>query len=296
MNISFIGPGTMGQGMALNLVKAGHQLCVIARKRESLAPFEALNIDVATDISAAANSQLVFLCLPDYTAVKSVLLSDHGLLNLLKPGSVIVDFSTIGYLQAVELSKLCTEKGMEYLDAPVSGQKVKADAGTLTIMCGGKKETFDFVKPLLDNMGTTVLYMGESGSGQLTKMINNCVFNICVASFCELMPLGVKLGLDAEKLAEVIVNSTGSSYAAKSLLPGVLKGDFTGSFTLQKAYKDMLNMSNTTAEYAVPLPTLNGAMQSYQLALQNGQGDLYKGALIRFYEQMLGVECREENI
>lgn len=144
-------------------------------------------------------------------------------------------------------------------------------------------------------MGTTVLYMGDYGAGQLTKMINNCALNICAASFCELMPLGVKLGLDPEKLGEVLMTASGSSYASRLLIPEILKGSFSHGFSLERAYKDMTSMLAVTGTYAVPLPTLSGAMQTYQLALRKGYGGDYKGAMIRFYEELLGVTCRSTN-
>ena len=139
-------------------------------------------------------------------------------------------------------------------------------------------------------MGTTVLYMGDYGAGQLTKMINNCALNICAASFCELMPLGVKLGLDPEKLGEVLMTASGSSYASRLLIPEILKGSFSHGFSLERAYKDMTSMLAVTGTYAVPLPALSGTMQTYQLALRKGYGGDYKGAMIRFYEELLGVD------
>ena len=193
---------------------------------------------------------------------------------------------------SAQLAELLEKQGVDLVDAPVSGHRERALDGTLTIMCGGRREAFDRVKPLLDCMGSTVLYMGPSGSGQLTKMINNCCLNICAASFCELMPLGVKLGLDPEQLGQVLTTASGSSYASKTLIPEILQGNFDHGFTMGRAYKDMEGISQVCARYQVPLPTLSGAMQTYQLALRHGDGERYKGAMIRFYEDLLGVECR----
>ena len=107
------------------------------------------------------------------------------------------------------------------------------------------------------------------------------------------MPLGVKLGLPAEKLGEVLMTATGSSHASKTLIPEVLEGNFAHDFTMERAYKDMRNIFEVTGKYAVPLPTVSGAMQTYQLALQTGQGEKYKGAMIRFFEDLLDVRCRK---
>ena len=292
--ICFIGPGTMGMGMARNLAAGEDSCLVIGRNAEKLRPLKDSGIPVSTTLRDAADSDVIFLCLPDTEAVMEVLLDDEtGLLDVLREGQVIVDCSTIDYFSAQELGEMFEEQGIEYIDAPVSGHREKAADGTLTIMCGGNRSAFDDVKPLLDRMGTTVLYMGGHGAGQLTKMINNCALDICAASFCELMPVGVKLGLEPEKLGEVLMTASGSSYASKTLIPEVLEGNFEHGFTMEKAYKDLTSMARVTSEFAIPLPTLSGTLQTYQLALQTGQGDNYKGAMIRFFEDLLDVRCRK---
>ena len=292
MEAAFLGLGTMGTGMALNLVRSGQPCLICSEKEEKLPPFQKLGARTTTRRADAAECGCIFLCLPDGAVVREVLLGPDGLLPHLKPGQVVVDCSTIGYLEARELAGVLAEKGVDLVDAPVSGHRERARDGTLTIMCGGEREAFDRVKPLLDCMGTTVLYMGPAGSGQLTKMINNCCLNICAASFCELMPLGVKLGLDPEQLGQVLMTASGSSYASKTLIPEILRGNFDHGFTMDRAYKDMEGMAQVCARYQAPLPTLNGAMQTYQLALRHGEGARYKGAMIRVFEDMLGVACR----
>jgi len=294
MTAGFIGLGAMGAGMALNLKKGGVDVLAAARRAEARRALAARGLSVTAENAEAAARDVLFLCLPDAAASESVLLGAAGVLGGMRPGQIVVDCGTIGYGKARELAAACAERGVAYLDAPVSGHRAKAENGTLTIMCGGAEEVFERVRPLLEKMGTTVLYMGESGCGQLTKTINNCALNICAASFCELMPLGVKLGLPPEKLGNVLMTATGSSYASRTLIPEVLEGRFDHDFTMERAYKDMLNLFELTGQYAVPLPTASGAMQTYQLALQGGQGGAYKGAMIRFFETMLGVECRKE--
>lgn len=289
MRSAFIGLGTMGMGMAQNLVRSGQPCLACSSKPEKLAWFREQGAQTSIQMEDAAECGCIFLCLPDGRVVKEVL---ERLLPALRPGQTVVDCSTIGYLEARELAELLEKQGVDLVDAPVSGHRERALDGTLTIMCGGRREAFDRVKPLLDCMGSTVLYMGPSGSGQLTKMINNCCLNICAASFCELMPLGVKLGLDPEQLGQVLTTASGSSYASKTLIPEILQGNFDHGFTMGRAYKDMEGISQVCARYQVPLPTLSGAMQTYQLALRHGDGERYKGAMIRFYEDLLGVECR----
>jgi 3-hydroxyisobutyrate dehydrogenase-like beta-hydroxyacid dehydrogenase len=294
MKVCFVGLGVMGMGMALNLAKGDFDYRVIDSNPKALEQFKEKGIVVSQNVSDAAACDYIYLCLPDTKVVQSVLLGDNGLLEKMSEGQTLVDCSTISYLAAKEMGELCEKKGVRYIDAPISGHHAKAMDGTLTIMCGGKEEVFNEIKPMLDLMGTTVLYMGGYGCGQLTKMINNCALNICTASFCELLPVGVKLGLPAEKIGEVLMTASGSSYASKTLIPEILEGNFAHGFTLEKAYKDMVSMFEVTGKYALPLPTLYGTMQTYQMALQTGQGDQYKGAMIRFFENMLGVKCRKE--
>lgn len=300
MKVSFIGLGVMGKGMALNLAKGAkegeYEYLACDTNPAALEDFREEGLNTSTDLKDTTDSDYIFLCLPNLDIVKEVVLGYNGILQHLKPEQKIVDFSTISYLGVRDIAEKCGEKGIDFLDCPISGQQAKSMDGTLSIMCGGKEEVFNDVKPMLDRMGTQVLYMGESGAGQLTKMINNSALNICTASFSELMPVGVKLGLDPEKLGDVLMTATGSSFASKTLIPKVLEGNFEHGFSLDKAYKDMESMYEVLVKHEIPLPTLNGAMQSYQIALQNGQRDYYKHAMIRFYEDMLDVKVRKEGV
>src|SRR5690606_14995453 len=203
----------------------------------ALEQFREQGYKTTNKVQDTADSDYVFMCLPNLEIVTEAVLGENGLLKSMKPGQVIIDFSTISYLGAVEIAEKCIEKGVEFLDCPISGKQSKSFEGTLSIMCGGNEEVFNTVKPLLDRMGAQVLHMGKSGSGQLTKMINNNALNICVASFSELMPVGVKLGLDPEKLGDVLMTATGSSFASQTLIPKVLEGNFEHSFSLGRAYK-----------------------------------------------------------
>lgn len=293
--VTFIGPGNMGMGMACNLAKGDYNYQVIARRPEIIAQLAEKGIRTSADNTDAATSDIVFLCLPNTTVVQNVLFGEDGLVALMHPGQIIVDCSTIDYLAAREISERCEAAGIHYMDCPVSGHQTKAIDGTLTIMCGGSEEIFGEIRPMLELMGTTVLYMGGSGCGQLTKMINNCVMNINIAAFCEMLPLGVRLGLPAERIGQVLMTATSSSYASNKFIPDILDGRFDGGFSLDKAYKDMVSMSEVSCRYEAPLPTFHGTMQTYQLALQKGLGEQYKGAMVRFYEEMLGVECRRSN-
>ncbi|MFC4354280.1 NAD(P)-dependent oxidoreductase [Chryseomicrobium palamuruense] len=297
--LSYVGLGVMGYGMAMNLAKGEksgkYKFLAVDRDEHVLQKFKEKGYQSTNDIGEATDSDYIFLCLPNLEIVKDVVLGENGLIHKLKPGQVIVDFSTISYLGAIEIAEKCKEKNIEFLDCPISGQQSKSLDGTLSIMCGGKEEVFNQVKSYLDCMGSQVLYMGDNGAGQLTKMINNCALNICVASFSELMPVGVKLGLNPEKLGDVLMTATGSSFASQTLIPKVLEGNFEHGFSLGRAYKDMESMFEVLTKSEIPLPTLSGTMQSYQMALQKGYRDEYKHAMVKVYEELLDVKVRKAN-
>ncbi len=291
MKLAFIGPGTMGFGMAMNLAKGAEQLLVIARKQEKLAPFVEKGISCSTRTADAADCDIVFLCLPNGKIVNEVLFGEAA--PAWHTGQIVVDMTTMDYRQAKELAGRFGALGISYLDAPVSGHRARALTGELSIMCGGDKKAFDAVRPYFAHMGEA-LYMGESGAGQLTKMINNCVMNICAASFCELMPLGVSMGLDAGKLGHVLTTASGASYVSRTLIPKILEGNFTHDFTMNAAYKDMVSMTSLLKEKGLELPTFEGTLATYERTLKEGYGELYKGAMILPYEEELGVKCRKD--
>ena len=207
-------------------------------------------------------------------------------------GQIVVDSSTLNYKKVIEYNTFLAKYGIEYIDATVAGRRERSLAGTLTIMCGGKKEAFDKVEPLLNCMGSTVLYMGKSGSGQIAKMINNCIAYTTLAALCELLPVAVKLGLEPEKIGEVINHSTAKSYSSEKLIPCMLEGDFTYD-TMNACYKNVVNMQEVLTELHLPLPTFTGMMHSYQLAMAQGYGEDYYSAMIRPYEDLLGVKFRK---
>lgn len=292
MKISFIGVGDMGKYMALNLVKKGLTVTVFNRSGKGFEDFEALGASASTDINRAAEADLIFLCLTDDAAVKSTV---QALLPLLNAGQTIVDCSTISYQTTLTLARLLEEAGVDFLDAPVSGQRARAEDGTLTIMCGGREAVFEQVRPILSYMGKKLIYMGGSGSGQLTKLINQLLFDINAAALAEILPLSAKMGLDSEKIGEVVNSGTGRSFASEFFIPRDLDGCFTDGYPLRKAYKDMISAAELSANEGVPLPILHAAMTTYQMTVLRGYGDDNKGAMIKLYEELLGVEFRKKN-
>ncbi len=292
MKIGFIGLGQMGKPMAMNMLKHGGELIVHVRTARDPGFLQG-HVRVTTDLREVAEGEIIFLCLPGSEAVQEALFGGRGLSGFLKKGQILVDLSTIPYAATLEIGERLQEQGVHFLDAPVSGMEARAREGTLTVMCGGSREVFLQVEPFLHWIGTKILYMGKAGSGQLTKLINQLLFNINAAALAEILPLSVKMGLDSEKVGEVINGGTGSSFASEFFIPRILDGNFSGGYSLENAYKDLVSAAETSARLQIPLPLVQAATTTYQMALLRGHGQQDKGAMIRVFEELLGVEYRK---
>jgi len=223
-----------------------------------------------------------------------VLLGEKGLLPSLKKGQVVADLSTINYTASIEIAKVLAEKGVEFMDAPVSGMEARAIDGTLTVMCGGKKEVFELLLPYFKCIGNNILHMGTHGCGQLTKAINNILFDINIAAFAEILPMAVKLGLDPEQIGSVINSSSGKSYASEFFIPRILKRNFGDGYPLKHAYKDLVSGAELGAQLCIPLPVMHAATTTYQMALCKGLGEKDKGAMICVFEELLGTRFEKK--
>jgi 3-hydroxyisobutyrate dehydrogenase-like beta-hydroxyacid dehydrogenase len=292
VKLAFIGLGQMGRHMALNLLKSGAGLIAINRRPDSFAELESKGAETATDIAAAADADILFLCLPGTEAVRDVLLGEQGIGRSLRPGQIVVDTSTITYSATLEIARALEERGVAFLDAPISGMEARARDGTLTIMCGGSAQTLEAVLPYLNCMGNNILHMGEVGSGQLTKLINQVLFDINAAALAEILPMAVKMGLDSEKMGSVVNSGTGRSYASEFFIPRILQDNFADGYAMRNAYKDLVSAAELGAARGIPMPVLAAATATYQMALLQGHGDKDKGGMIRVFEDLLGVRFR----
>lgn len=289
--IAFIGLGTMGSGIAKNLRKKGAELIVYDVNPDTAARFKADGFFAANEAgTAAAEGDIVFLSLPNGKIVEDVI---RQILSVLKPGAIVVDLSTIPYSSTLRIKKLLSDQGVRFLDAPVSGMKSRAEDGTLTVMCGGDEAVFAEVEPFLFMFSSKAVLMGDTGAGQLAKLINQVLFDINVAALAEILPVGVKLGLDAEKIGEVVNSGTGRSYASEFFIPRILSGVFTEGYPMRDAYKDLVSAAELGANDLMPMPVLAAATATYQTALLSGYGEYDKGGMIRVFEELLGVRFRK---
>ncbi len=289
----FIGLGQMGKWMALNLVKAGFEVTVNDLDAEAVAALtEAGAASATTPAELAGDCDWIILSLPDTEVVEAVIFGPQGLAQGARPGAVIVDCGTTSYMPTLDMARRLADQDVVLVDAPVSGMEARAREAQLTVMYGGPEALFDELLPVFSAMGNKVLNMGQVGSGQLTKLINQLLFNISCAAIAEMLPMAAKLGLDPEKVTEVVTSGTGRSFAAEFFAPRALDGDFSQGYPLKHAYKDMISAAEISAQKQIPLPMTKAATTTYQMTLAEGYGDLGKGAMFKVFERLLGVEFR----
>jgi 2-hydroxy-3-oxopropionate reductase len=292
--IGFIGLGIMGKPMALNLIKAGFNLVVFDVRPE---PVEVLVKGGAekgdSPKNVAERSDLIITMLPDSPDVKAVVLGKDGVLAGARRGTILVDMSSIAPAASIELSKKSVEKGVEMLDAPVSGGEPKAIEGTLSIMVGGDLKTFEKVEGILKSMGSSVVRVGDIGSGNMTKLANQIIVALNIAAVSEAMVLAEKAGVDPENVFNAIRGGLAGSTVLNAKMPMILDGNFKPGFRIGLHIKDLKNALETAHDLSVAVPLTAVVMEIMQALKADGKaGDDHSG-LIRFYEKQAGVEVRK---
>jgi 3-hydroxyisobutyrate dehydrogenase-like beta-hydroxyacid dehydrogenase len=291
-SIGIIGLGQMGRHIAVNLLKTGRPVLASGRKVEVLDALQKQGVETTMQMANLACCGLVFLCVPNGETVRQILVGPDGLAAAMGPGQTMIDLSTIDHGTTLEVAEALAARGIDFADAPISGMESRAASGTLTVMCGASDATFAALKPTFDTIGTNILHMGPVGSGQLTKLINQLLFDINAASLAETLPMAAKMGLDPAKVAAVISGGTGRSYAADFFLPRILEGRFSDGYPMKHAYKDLIAGAELGARLCIPMPVLAAATVTYQTALLQGHGELDKGGMVRVFEELLGVRFR----
>jgi 3-hydroxyisobutyrate dehydrogenase-like beta-hydroxyacid dehydrogenase len=292
MKFGFVGLGQMGAPMAINLAQE-HDVLVYDRNTSAVANVERSGAKGASEPCQFADVDVLITCLPAAKIVNSALFdSKAGLVQHLKAGTLVVDTSTIEYGATLEFKSQLQTADLRFLDAPVSGMQKRAEDGSLTMMVGGDVSDLAEVQGALSTMASKILHMGDVGAGQLTKLINQLLFDINAAALAEILPLSVKLGIDPEQVAEVVNSGTGRSYASEFFVPNILQGDFRNGYPMQAAYKDLISGAEISAHHNIPTPVLAAATATYQQALLEGHGDKDKGGMILVFERLLGTDFR----
>lgn len=293
--VGFIGLGIMGKPMAKNLIKAGYDLVVYDIAEEPVAELAALGAAAAKNSREVAEecNGLLFTMLPNSPHVKSVLLGEGGVLAGAKAGTIVIDTSSIAPLASQEVYHAAKEKGVRYLDAPVSGGEPKAIDGTLAIMVGGDEDVFDTVKDILLIVGGSAVYCGESGSGNTTKLANQIIVVLNIAAVSEAFVLAQKAGVDPEKVFNAIKGGLAGSAVMNAKVPLALAGNFKPGFRIELHIKDLLNAIDTAHDVGVPVPLTAGVMEIMQALKVDGKAKDDHGGIIQYYEKLAGVQVRK---
>ncbi|MGA2977751.1 MAG: 2-hydroxy-3-oxopropionate reductase [Spirochaetia bacterium] len=293
MTIGFIGLGIMGKPMAANLIKAGCRLVVYDVERERLADALAKGAQPgASPAEVASRCERIITMLPNSPQVKEVALGMHGIIEGARSGSILIDMSSIAPAASREVAAALAAKGMEMLDAPVSGGEPKAVDGTLAIMVGGKAEVFSQVKDILLKMGSSAVLCGGIGAGNVTKLANQIIVALNIAAMSEALVLATKAGVNPDTVFNAIKGGLAGSTVLNAKAPMVLDGNFKPGFRIELHIKDLQNALDTAYEIGVPIPLTSQVMEIMQaLKVEGKAGDDHSG-LVQFYEKLAGVKAR----
>lgn len=295
MKIGFIGLGIMGKPMSKNMLKAGYDLVVLDVNKAAVDEVVAAGAQTApTPKAVAEQTDIIITMLPNSPHVKQVVLGENGIIEGAKAGAVVVDMSSIAPLVSREIAAKLAEKGIEMLDAPVSGGEPKAIEGTLSVMVGGKKEIFDKCYDVMKSMAGSVVLTGEVGAGNVTKLANQVVVALNIAAMSEALVLATKAGVNPELVYEAIKGGLAGSTVLNAKAPLVMDRKFDPGFRINLHIKDLNNVLETSHEIGVPLPLTAAVMEMMQALKVDGMGDLDHGALVRYYEKMAQVEVKRQ--
>jgi 3-hydroxyisobutyrate dehydrogenase-like beta-hydroxyacid dehydrogenase len=289
MRVAFLGLGIMGQSMATNLVKAGHEVTVWNRTPGRLVEGAAV---APTPAAAGQGAEVVWLCVSDTDAVEQVIFGKDGIEATLQAGTIIADSSTISPSATVKFAERVAAKGVAWVDAPMTGSKVAARDGTLVFMVGGGEEAIERLKPLFAGMGKKIFRMGETGKGQATKIAMNLQIAMIYEGFAEGLTLAAKLGVDAQQLIQLIEATMVRSGVVEYKAPFVLQRDFTANFPLRLMHKDIRLALEAAKEARVKLPGVETVEEIYEMATEDGHQDLDYAATLTLLEKWAGVQVK----
>lgn len=295
MKIGFIGLGIMGKPMAKNLLKAGYELVVTTHKQATIDEMVAAGAKgVANGKEVASQCEVIITMLPNSPNVKDAVLGPNGVLEGAKPGSVLIDMSSIDPVETRKIGAAIAEKGMEMIDAPVSGGEPKAIDGTLSVMCGGKKELFDEFEPLLKQMASSVVYVGPLGAGNVAKLANQIVVACNIAAVAEALTFAKKAGTDPELVYKAIRGGLAGSTVMDAKAPMMLSGNFKPGFRIELHIKDLTNALNAAHSISSPVPLTGQVMEMMQFLKAYGHQKEDHSSLLKFYEKVADVSVEPE--
>ncbi len=291
MKIGFIGLGIMGKPMAKNLIKAGHELYVNDRNESAVAELVELGAtEVANGKEAAEVGELVISMLPNSPHVKAVALGEGGIIEGAHEGLIYVDMSSIAPLVSREVHDALAEKGIQMLDAPVSGGEPKAIDGTMSVMVGGDKAVFDAVAPVINAMAGDVTYVGSIGAGNIAKLANQTIVAVNIAACAEAFTLAQKAGVDPEAVYRAIRGGLAGSTVMDAKVPMMLGRNFAPGFRINLHIKDLSNVLDTGHGVNAPLPLTSLVREMMSVLDGDGFAAEDHSSLVRVYEKLANIE------
>lgn len=294
LKIGYIGLGIMGKSIARNIIKAGFPIVVHNRSRAAVKELVAEGAREAfSPAEVTAGSDIVFTNLPDSPDVEMVVLGPDGIIETAHEGQVYVDNSTIKPAVARLISSRLVEKGMQALDAPVSGGDIGARDATLTIMVGGPASALEMVKPVFKAIGRTVTHVGKAGAGQVAKAANQIMVAAQMAALGELLIFSQKAGVDPHKVVSAIKDGAAQCWALDVKPPRLFSGNRKPGFKAHMQAKDMNIVLETAREYGIPLPATAENTQLFEAMIQMGMGELDNSAVIGVIESLAGTRLKE---
>jgi len=294
--IGYFGPGLMGRGIIKTLLTKGFPVTVFAH-RDGLDLGELVRAGGKITRSlaeVAASSTVVLLTLPTSKEVEATVLGTPGLLGHLKEGSVVIVLSTSYPASTRMLAERLRARKIAMLDSPMTGRPAQARSGELNLMVGGDQAVFERCQPIFQAIAKNVFHVGPVSHGNIIKLMNNFLSQLGNAGVAEILPLAAKCGVDLKSLYDVIRVSGGNSRAFEGAVPAIAKGDFTVSFQLALAHKDVSYVSALGKEENIPLPMVNSLLTVLDLAKATGLGGENVTALVKMWEKIAGVEARSE--
>lgn len=290
MKIAFIGMGTMGVPMAINLLKAGYEVTVHNRTRAKEKPVVAMGANCASSPQEAAiGAEIIITCVSDSPDVQQVILGENSVINGAQSGTIVIDMSTISPSVTRHIAATLAQKKIKMLDAPVSGGSEGAKQGTLSIMVGGEAENFQAVKPILAAMGQTITHVGPIGAGQITKAINQVIVAGTYWAVAEGITLGLKAGMDMDKVVQAVGGGAAGSWGLTNRSGNMIENNYPLGFRVRLHHKDLKIALEAARELGVTLPMAAYVDQIEAGLITRGFGDEDVSAMARSVREQSGL-------
>lgn len=291
MKVGFIGLGIMGKPMSKNLVKAGYDVVVYNRSHEAVAELEACGaVPASSSAEVASSCDVIITMVPNSPDVRDVCLAEDGIASKAKKGTVVIDMSSIDPVESRAIGAELEKKGIELMDAPVSGGEPKAMDGSLSVMVGGRKVTFDKYYDLLMVMASSVTYVGELGSGNIAKLANQMIVALNIAAVSEALTMAKKAGADPKLVYQAIRGGLAGSTVMDAKAPMMLKHDFKPGFRIELHIKDLANALNASHSVNAAVPLTAQVMEIMQSLKAYGMEKEDHSAILKFYEKISDIQ------